>query len=908
MKKQNKANSLLDLAKQRDWIRHRSAGNLWLFLLAGAGASATLQRKTARAKAASVEDSRWPFQKQLVLAVQRGYHWAKGCCRPALFGYACPCVSQKEQKMSRALWLSSLSLLLCFACYSAGLQAQQNPLLQLYVVDATTNEALPFVNIQVFPSKKGGSTDEKGKLDLQVPLGELEIRATFVGYADFVKTLRVQRDIKYDIALIPEGTTLGTVTVSGSDLREQLERPTMGLEQLTAKELRSIPLILGEADVLKGLQLSSGVNSAGEASNGLSIRGGTIDQNLVLLDGAPVFTPTHLFGLFSVFTPDALGSVNLYRANIPARYGGRVASVIDVRSRTPSSDSLALQGGIGLVSTHLALETPISKDGKWKMLIAGRGGFNDFLFSLVQRLKETRSSFADGTLKIRFTASDNSIFTLSAFGSYDFYQINLLNRFGNINSEVNQYRYKTLNGSLEWLRILNDRSNWQTRLVRANYQPDLIFPETVSEADVTFGARVLWLSAQSDISLRAGSHQLLGGLQAAQYRLSPGTLDPDGSLAVNPLSLAEEQGLELSLFAEDEWLVNEKLSLSAGLRYTQYLQLGPGEERIYQLGEEVSRSSLVSSRAVGAGELMATYGGLEPRLGLSYKIGERSSFKAAWAVSRQYLQNIYNATSPLPTSRWKVADAFVRPQKASFYSAGLYQISKSGFYNFSVEAYYRRTDNILEYKPGADFFLEPLVETQLLQGQAEAWGIELSAEKKVGRLSGQVNYTYARSFNQVTGLTFQTSINEGNPYPGYFDQPHTMNAILVLDRGRTHELGFNLVVQTNRPYTVPNGFFELNDLPVPLFFERNNARLPTYHRLDFSWTIHNFRREKRRFVADWVFTVYNLYGRNNAYNIYFQPKEPSQRLGILSRSPFAAYRLSIFAAPVLSLSYKFTFQ
>lgn len=793
-------------------------------------------------------------------------------------------------------------------CFLNSSFAQQNALLQIYVVDELTNEALPFVNVQLLPSNKGGTTDEKGKLTLSVPQGEYEVRASFVGYADYAKTLRLVRDTKLDIVLEGTGENLSTILVTGSDAREKLEKASMGVEQLSMTELASIPLVLGEVDVLKALQLSAGVNSAGEASNGLSIRGGTIDQNLVLLDGAPIFTPTHLFGLFSVFTPDALGSVSLYRANVPARFGGRVASVVDVRSRNPSADRLQLQGGIGLVSSHLAMETPLSKDGKVKLLVAGRAGLNDFLFSLVKRLKETRSSFADGTIKLRYTASENSIFTFSGFGSYDFYQINLLNRFANINSETNQYRYSTINGTLEWLRILNERSNWQTRVVRSDYQPDLIFPEENSDAEVTYSARIKWLGAQTEWSYKAAAHEWLGGIQAAHYQIDPGGLDPDGSVSVNSFLLAQEQGLELSAFIEDEWKVSTKFNLTAGLRYTHYLQLGPGEARSYQAGQELRPSTLVSRSPTEAGEVMQSYGGLEPRLGINYKVGELTSLKAAWAVSRQYLQNIYNATTPLPTSRWKVADAFVKPQEAQLFSAGFYQLSRNGMYSFNLESYYRHTDNILEYKAGADFFLEPLVETQLLQGQADAWGVELGIEKHQGRLSGQFNYTYARTFNKVQGASFQTSINEGNRYPGYFDQPHTFNANLVLDKGRTHELGFNLVVQSNRPYTVPNGFLELDGLAVPLFLERNNARLPLYHRLDFSWKIHNFKREKRRFVADWIFTVYNVYSRNNAYNIYFQPKDPNQRLAIFSGSPFASYRLSIFAAPVISLAYKFTFQ
>ncbi len=788
------------------------------------------------------------------------------------------------------------------------LTAQQDFLLQVYVVDAGTNEPLSFVNIQLEPGSQGGTTDERGKVSFRLPSARVTVRASFVGYEQIDRTILINRNINLDLLLVPAGENLSTVVVTDRDQRELIEKPVMGVERLSANDIASIPMILGEADVLRGLQLRSGVNSAGEASNGISVRGGTIDQNLTLLDGAPIFTPTHLFGLFSVFTPDALGSVDLYRSNVPARFGGRTASIIDVRSRVPSADNFRMQGGIGLVSSHLAIETPLTTNRKLKLLAAGRVGFNDFLFDLTRKLKNTESRFADGTLKLRYSPSTTSFFTLSGFASYDFYQIDLLNNFNNVTSSVNQYRYATVNGGLDWVKLIDDKTTWQTSLISSTYRPDLIFPEDGSDAEVTFSSQVRLFKFTSELSRQRGAHAFSGGIQAERYRIRPGELDPDGSESINATILPEEQGVEAALFLEDIWQVTDKLAVSAGLRYSRYAQLGPGEERRYRPGPEITPSQLEGAEEFSGSEVMESYGGFEPRLGINYQVGENNSIKAAWAVSRQYLQNIYNATTPLPTSRWKVSDAFIGPQRANLFSLGLYRVAKEGTYLLSVEGYFRKTDNILEYKPGADFFLEPLVETQLIQGTAEAWGLELTAEKTAGRLTGQANYTYARTFNRVAGPTFSTTINDGNRYAGYFDQPHTFNINLVLDKGRVHELGFNFVVQSNRPYTVPNGFLELNGLSVPLFLERNNARLPVYHRLDFSWTIHNFKREKRRWTGDWVVTIFNVYGRDNAFNIYFAPKDNSRPIALFSRSPLGSYKLSIFAAPVFSLGYKFKFE
>ncbi|PHI19207.1 hypothetical protein CEQ90_14180 [Lewinellaceae bacterium SD302] len=796
---------------------------------------------------------------------------------------------------------------------SLGLQqqllAQEEFTVSFFVVDQLSNEPLEFVNILLLPGGQGQTTDEKGKAYFQLTEGRLNYKISYLGYQTQEKSIYLERDLKIDVILEGDNARLETILVTGESDREILANPEMGVQSIGSGELKRLPAVLGEVDVLKGLQLVSGVNAAGEASNGVSVRGGTIDQNLTLLDGAPVFTPTHVFGLFSVFTPDAVGSVDLFRANIPAEYGGRIASVIDVRSRNPTSDQLKLSGGIGLVSSYLTVETPLTKNKKLKLLAGSRVGLNDFLFSFVERLKRTKSRFADGTLKLRYQASETSIFTLSGFYSYDFYQLELINSLANINSSSNQYRYQTLNGSLEWLRLRPDgKGDWRTRLINANYQPELLFPEVQSPVTVNYRSRVRQQGLKSRISREIGKHRLKYGLEALLYSIEPGELDPAGSSTINPLTLPVERGAEAAAFVEIRWQFGDRLNVQTGLRYAHYAQLGPSEQRVYQPGEELSSGNLVSNTEESG--ILQDYGGLEPRLGISYQLNERNSLKLAYAESRQYLQQAFNATTPLPTSRFKVADNNILPQTGRLLSLGWAGVLSPGRYRATAETYYRRVNNILEYKPGADLFLETDVETQLLQGKSRAYGIELSVEKISGKLTGKINYTYSRAFNLVKGPSFSTSVNEGNEYPGYYDQPHVLNANLTLNKGRTHELGFNFVLRSNRPYTVPNGFIEINELPIPLFFERNNDRLPTYHRLDFSWTIHNFKREKRKWTGDWIMTIYNVYGRNNAENIYFGPKNtgPGLANALFSGSPLGSYQLSIFANPVISLAYRFTFN
>ena len=768
----------------------------------------------------------------------------------------------------RALLLSLLFLL------ALPVSAQRYEL-RLTVVDKEDGEALPAVTVQLEPGGAGGITDTDGGLRLQVTPGRYTLRATFVGYADYERKLDMGfEDRELTIRLEETSATLSTVTVTDRGAQEALRSTRMGVERLSGEELEAIPAVLGEADALRGLQLLPGVSSAGEASNGISVRGGTVDQNLLLLDGAPVFAPTHLFGLFTVFTPGTTGSLDLYRGNIPARFGGRVSSVVDVRTRTPTAEETIITGGVGLVSSNVGIETPLGE--KWGLLAAARGGFNDFAFGLVERLRDTRSRFGDATVKLRYRAGENDFVTATGFYAQDFYSVDLLANVGGVPATSNEYAYLTLNGGLEWAHFLPNGQSLTGRVTNAHYAPEIRFPQE-DGSRIDYSSGIDQLSTQLRWSAATGSrHAWEIGTGYDRYRLQPGALDPGGSTSVTATELAEETGTELSFFAADEWTVSDRFALSGGLRYVYY-------------DEE--------------------YGGVEPRAGASLRIGSTASIKASYARSRQYLHNIYNATTPLPTSRWVVSSSRIAPQTADLVSLGYTQSVADGNYLFRLEGYHRTITDIIEYRPGADFFLNPTVADDLLRGEGRAYGLELSATKRAGRLRGELNYAYARVENRVTGDRFRDRINRGNWYPGYFDQPHTLSTNLTFDAGTTHELAFNFVAQTNRPYTVPNGFVEVGGVDVPLFLERNNGRLPVYHRLDFSWTIHNLRRKSARWVGDWVFTVYNVYGRNNAYNIYFQPRDArTPPLGIFARSPFAAYRLSIFGAPVFSLSYKFTFR
>ena len=776
--------------------------------------------------------------------------------------------------------------------------------LSILVRDGSSAEPLPLANVQVDPGAKGGTTDENGRMSLALPAGYYTVVGTYVGYQDDTVRVRLFKDQSITLGLLSQEYLLEGVTVTGYDARENIERPQMGLQHLSTKQITVLPTAIGEVDVLRSLTMLPGIGSAGEASNGLSVRGGSLDQNLVLLDHAPIFNPTHLFGLFSVFTPEAVGGIDVFRANMPARFGGRIASVVDVRMRSPDAPRFNLNGGIGLVSSRIGIETPLIKN-KLSVVAAGRASFNEFLFPLIKRLKNTRANFQDATVKFKYQLNERNLLTLTGFYSKDFYQVDIVSTFNNITSNQNQYDYYTLNGTLSWLKALENGGSLKTNFVRSEYQPKILFPLETGPA-IIYSSGIRYYSADTEYDRKINENWTVStGAQAMHYNLQPGALDPGGATGLAAATLPNEKSIELSAFGETEWTPNEKLTLSAGLRYSQYLQIGPIEVANYS--DEV-KEEITGFETISAGKVAQTYGGPEPRVGLRYQVSETSSIKASYALTRQYLQNIYNSTTPLPTSRWKASDRHIRPQVGQSYSLGYYQNLKEGKVEFSIEGYFRHIENILDYKSGADFFLERFVEQDVLQGTGRTYGVELSFTKPTGRVNGWLNYTYSRSFNLVLADALRNRINNNEWYPSNFDRPHVLNATVNLEPNQFNVFSFNFTMQSGRPYTAANWSFKLDEIYVPIFIERNNARLPMYHRLDFSWRVHNITtREGKRWVGDWIFTIYNILGRKNAFNKYYGPN-PGNLGYIFGESRLGAYQLSIFGTPLVSLGYNFTFK
>ena len=777
--------------------------------------------------------------------------------------------------------------------------------LKLLVLDSEDDTPLESVNILIDSSKGGGITDSKGVFKIKLPSRDYKLSLEYLGYANEELFITLSKNISLVVKMEVFEEKLSEIIVRAKNLNQNVETPQMGVINITSEELVKMPSAFGEFDVLKSMTLMAGVNNAGDVSNGISVRGGSLDQNLMLYESAPVFNPTHLFGLLSVFTPDIISKLDMYQANIPSKYGGRISSVMDIKVKNPYAEKFELDGGIGLLSSRLKITSPIIKD---KLLISAalRGGFTDFLFPVfVKRLKNTKANFYDGTMKLLYILNENNQFSYNYFLSNDFYQLDLISNIEKINSEYNQYDFETSNHTFKWIHNFKNNTTLKSLYVNSTYLPKNLFPEFNSNNVIVFKSRVNYSSFQSEYSDNRGEKfNYYLGIQTKKYNILPGSLSPGNGNSVTPVNLEKENSLDFSSYFNINLNPSKNLSFSLGLRHTFFNFLGP-----FTVAEYNEQGDQINFLSYDNNESIVSYQNFEPRIGSRIQLSDNSSLKFSYAKINQYIQNIYNTVTPLPTSRWKTSDIYIKPQISDTFGAGFFKNFDSAGIELSLEGYYRDIQNTLTYKPGADFFLAEFVEKDVIQGIGRAYGFEFSLKKPIGKLNGFLNYTWARSLLKTNELNFKNRINNNDWYASDFDRPHTFNATLTYNTDSYNEFSFNFTAQSGRPYTIANTVFEITNIEVPIYLQRNNSRFPYYQRLDFSWKISYSRDPKNRFKKDWIFTVYNVLGRKNPFNIYYTERDGTSNDGIIfGSSPLASYTLSVIKTPIISLTYNFRFK
>ncbi len=718
-----------------------------------------------------------------------------------------------------------------------------------------------------------------------------EVLLSYVGYKEIRLSLQARRDTTLFVRFELSEEALNQVLVTGK--LSALTTPKMGLESVELKELLKTPILLGELDIQRGLQTLPGVTSTGEGANGLNIRGGGTDQNLLLLEGTSIYNPTHLFGLLSVVPSEAIKSINLYKGAIPSKYGGRVASVIELKTRDELPVKVNVAGGVGLTASKLSIEAPLIK-GKLGVQLVGRASFTGFLLKKFRKLESYDGGFGEFYSKALFRPNARNQFSLMFFSSQDFTQFKGIKIQPEINtSEISRIAYAMENYSLRWNHALKNK-RWFTNFIFASSEFNPILESPDSLLTIKVQNRIMTkMMGYEIIFIPDDKLQIELGIETKYNAIDPGNYYQNLELISK---LQRENSLESAIYTSCNNQVLKNLNIDFGLRYSFFNNYGPVVYRTYsEIGNEISESSFIDSVSFSRKSNYNFYGGFEPRVSLAYLLSKTSSFKANFTLSRQFIQILANNSTPLPVSRWKTSDIHIKPQVGYLYSIGYYKEVSSGNMSLASEVYFRKINDFTDVKMGSDFLLKPYVETDLLQGENKSYGIETTIKAKIDKSFLSFNYTYSRSFNRFQGKTLLSQINDGNWYPSNFDRPHSFNLGLKVQQSPIHHFAFSFTYSSGHPYTNPSGIVRLQGKNYPIFLERNNARIPAYHRLDFSWLIDNPGQSKRKIKGNWSFNVYNLYARRNVYSVFINN----------SSGAVKAYQLSVLATAIPSISYNF---
>jgi len=757
-----------------------------------------------------------------------------------------------------------------------------------YVRNSKSGEPVIGASVLIETPLIGVATDPNGYYSITLPKGTHQLKIRSIGMKSLQRSVLLHSDGKLNIEMEEDVLPLKEVVIE-SERDELVLGMQMGLEKIDMKTLKQIPLALGEADVLKAILTLPGVQSVGEGTVGFNVRGGATDQNLILFNDAAIYNPSHLFGFFSAFNPDLLNNVELYKSGIPAEYGGRISSVLDVTTREGNKKKWAGSGGISPITGRFALEGPIIKD-KCSFLLGGRSTYSDWLLRQIpsNALKNSEASFYDLNLNISHEINNKNSIYLSGYLSRDRFKL----------QSDTAYSYSNQALSAKWRHIFSNRlfavfsgnfSGYNYTISSAN--------NPVNAFDLSYSIKQVQGKVDFNYFMNA-KHTINFGASIIRYQLAPGTLTPgrDESLII-PDALQEEQAIESAVYIGDNFEINPNLSLYAGLRYSFFQNNGPHDLFIYQPGSPKDVTSIVDTVSYTSGQNLSRAGGPEVRVSVRYRLATNASIKVSYNRTRQYIQMLSNTTAIAPTDIWKLSDPYIKPLIGDQISAGFYHNSKRTSFETSVEAYYKVMKNFLDYKGGAELILNHHIETDVLNAEGRAYGAEFMIRKSSGKLTGWLSYTYSRSLLKTEGDFDSETINRGEYYPSNYDKPHAVNFIGNYKFNRRFSFSLNVVYSTGRPITFPISKYTIDGAERLLYSDRNQFRIPDYFRTDFSFNLEGSHKMKKLAHSSWNFSVYNLTGRRNAYSIYFTTEN-----GVVK-----GYKLSIFGSPIPTITYNFKF-
>ncbi len=755
------------------------------------------------------------------------------------------------------------------------------------VLDAKSKDPLVGANVFVEDSKVGSVTSVEGIYKLTLAAGQHLIRFTFVNYEEKIIDVAIFEDGKINLELEETAKILDEVVVQDRTVRE-ITTSGIGLTQLSLKEIKRAPALLGEVDIIKSIQILPGVTTAGEAASGFNVRGGSVDQNLILYDGLPVFNSSHVFGFFSSFNSEAIRDVTFFRGGIPAEYGGRVSSVLDIRSKEGNYQNWEGSGGIGIISSNLMLSGPIKKD-KTSVAVSLRTTYSDWLINTIRSnyvdLSKSTVRFYDGTAKLTHRFNEKTKLTLSGYLSHDEFRL----------TGDSTYRWDTSLGSLRLDHEFSKNFNSSFVAGYGTYSYDVSDKDPLTGFSLKY--KIAYPTAKADFHLQLSDHKVAFGAQSTFYDFNPGTFSPSSPTSDKKfIQMDFQKSFETGLYASDQFELFKRFFVDIGMRLSIFQAIGPTDINIYKSGVARETVSLIDTLHVVSGDKIKTYYNPEPRLGLRYELSPQASIKFGYNRIYQYLHLVTNTTAITPVDIWQPSGYYFKPQMSDQVSLGYFRNFKEKKYEAFIEVYYKHIQNVLDFKDGAQLILNPHIETDLLQGKARAYGAEMQVSKMTGRLVGSFGYTYSRSLRTIVGNFPEETINNGKEYASNFDQPHVVNLSWKYNISRRYFFTGGFTYRTGRPITLPLSAFSIDNFTVSSFSDRNQFRIPDYHRLDLGLVFEGNHKRKKLWDGTWTFSIYNVYARKNPYSVFFKEVRP----GILR-----PYRLAIIGTALPSISYSF---
>jgi hypothetical protein len=795
----------------------------------------------------------------------------------------------KPFSILRFQWLALILPLLPFLASAQTSDYLEKVKLDGKIINNWTGEGVPGVSIYIESLKRGTTTDEQGNYELTLNKGTYTIRFSRVGLKTENRFVDLINDTRVNLTMTEETYNLEEVSVFAERLDANVQKPDMGKNIISTKELTAIPSFMGEADVVKSLMFLPGVQTVGEGASGFNVRGGGVDQNLILQDGGYIFNSSHVFGFFSTFNPVMVNKATLYKSALPSRYGGRLSSVLDVELKEGDYNDYEINGGIGLVSSKLSLEGPIVKN-KLSAIVSARASYSDWLLGFAHNpdVKNSSAGFYDVNVKVGYRMNENNKFTYSAYRSHDNFAL----------ASDTAFSWQTMNHVLQWTHSFNEKIFVVSDLVAGAYEYSISDAHGINSFDIQ--SRINYKTARTNFIYDPNEElQISFGGEVNLYDFSPGDRKPlTEESGVMPLKLEDEQSTEFSAYGETEYSLTEKITARAGVRFTGFSNVGEGTDYIYS-GDSRRNENIVDTVYYSKGEPIARYNGIEPRVSLNYELTETSSLKASYNRTRQYLHLITNTAAVTPVDLWKTSNKYIQPETADQFSVGYFRNLRNNSIEASVETYYKTADNIVDFKDGTILLMNENIESALINGTSEAYGVETFLNKKTGRLTGWASYTWSRIFRKVDGEFEDEKVNNGEKYPANNDKPHNVNLAVNYKKNPLVQFAANFTYSTGRPATVPLSLYDVsNQTNVFNFSGRNKGRIPDYHRLDLAVTLNSKPRMERKWSLSWTFAVYNVYGRKNAYSVFYEN---------VYGSPPKAYKLSVLgsAFPSVTLNFKY---